>query len=382
MDVQGLGSLDVEDAVKHRYSAGAQAREDALCCPVDYDPAFLAVIPSEVLDRDYGCGDPSRHVQTGETVLDLGSGGGKIAFIAAQIVGASGRVIGVDMNDDMLALARGAQGPVAGAIGYSNVEFRKGRIQDLELDLAEVEAWLAAHPVRDLGTLEQFQDAVRRLRRENPLVASDSVDVVVSNCVLNLVAQDEKAKLFEEIHRVLKRGGRAVISDIVSSREVPGALRRNPDLWSGCISGAFQEEAFLAAFEQAGFHGITLEKRDATPWREVDGIEFRSVTVIAYKGKQGPCLDEGQALIYRGPFKQVADDDGHVFDRGVPTAVCGKTFGLLTRAPYLGAFHGLEPEVKVDPATAPPFACRGESTRRNAEGLVGPDPGLCASGCC
>lgn len=382
MNTPALGSLEVEDSVKQRYSAGAQAREEALCCPVDYDPTFLKVIPEEVLDRDYGCGDPSRHVREGEVVLDLGSGGGKIAFIAAQIVGASGHVIGIDMNDDMLALARQAQGEVAGAIGYANVEFRKGRIQDLELDLTEVEAWLAAHPVRGLNSLERFHEEVRRLRRERPLVASESVDVVVSNCVLNLVGQDEKAKLFEEIHRVLKRGGRAVISDIVSSREVPETLRRDPELWSGCISGAFQEEAFLAAFERAGFHGITLEKRDATPWREVDGIEFRSVTVIAHKGKSGPCRDEGQALIYRGPFRQITDDDGHVFDRGVPTAVCGKTFRLLTRAPYQDAFHRLEPVETIDPETAPPFACHGGSTRRSAEGLVGSGSDPCASGCC
>lgn len=382
MDVQVLGNLDVEGAVKQRYSAGAQAREEALCCPVSYNTAFLKVIPQEVLERDYGCGDPSRYLEVGETVLDLGSGGGKIAFIASQIVGATGRVIGVDMTDDMLALARGAQGEVAEAVGFANVEFRKGHIQDLSLDLERVEDWLAGHPIQDLRTLEQFQDEVRRLHQEHPLIPSESVDVVVSNCVLNLVGQDEKAKLFSEIYRVLRRGGRAVISDIVASRDVPESLRQDPDLWSGCISGAFEEEAFLAAFEQAGFHGIVLDKRDATPWREVGGIEFRSVTVIAYKGKEGPCRNEGQALIYLGPFKQILDDDGHQFERGVPTAVCGKTFRLLTQAPYEAAFHRLEPAEKVDPETAPPFPCGGGMTRRVSEGLVGSNPDPCATGCC
>jgi ubiquinone/menaquinone biosynthesis C-methylase UbiE len=382
MDMQVLGNLDVEDAVRQRYSAGAQAREAALCCPVSYDPTYLKVIPQEVLDRDYGCGDPSRYLKAGETVLDLGSGGGKIAFIASQIVGAAGSVIGVDMNDDMLALARGAQGQVAKAIGHSNVAFLKGRIQDLALDLSKVEAWLTAHPVRDLDSLERLQSELRRLRQEQPLVASESVDVVVSNCVLNLVGQEEKAELFRELYRVLKRGGRAVISDIVSSREVPEDLRQDPELWSGCISGAFEEEAFLAAFEQAGFHGMVLEKRDATPWQEVAGIEFRSVTVIAYKGKSGPCRDEGQALIYRGPFKQVLDDDGHLFDRGVPLAVCGKTFRLLSGAPYGDAFHPLEPAQRIDPETAPPFACDGSIHRRETEGLVGRSTDPCATGCC
>ena len=96
----------VEQSVVDRYGAGAQAVEAALCCPVDYDPRFLTAIPQEVLDRDYGCGDPSTNLLEGETVLDLGSGGGKICFIASQVVGATGRVIGVDMTDEMLDLAR------------------------------------------------------------------------------------------------------------------------------------------------------------------------------------------------------------------------------------------------------------------------------------
>src|SRR5688572_13415852 len=116
---------NVEFAVRQRYSAAAHTRVDTLCCPVEYDQNLLAVIPKEVLDRDYGCGDPSRHLRRGETVLDLGSGTGKICFIASQVVGPEGRVIGVDMNDDMLALARKHQPAVAFKVGYSNVEFRK-----------------------------------------------------------------------------------------------------------------------------------------------------------------------------------------------------------------------------------------------------------------
>src|SRR5215203_4588568 len=98
-------TLDAEASVRDRYSKAAVRREDALCCPIDYDPKYLDVIPSEILERDYGCGDPSAYLAEGETVLDLGSGGGKICYIAAQIVGAGGRVIGVDANLEMLALA-------------------------------------------------------------------------------------------------------------------------------------------------------------------------------------------------------------------------------------------------------------------------------------
>ncbi len=348
---------DVEQAVAERYSAGAQGVEAALCCPVDYDPRFLTVIPQEVLDRDYGCGDPSQHLGEGETVLDLGSGGGKIAFIASQVIGASGRVIGVDINDEMLALAESAKSAVADAIGYGNVEFRKGRIQDMRLDVRATEQWLAANPVTDLASLQDFEAETARQRVESPLVPDASVDAVVSNCVLNLVATDLKGELFREIFRVLRRGGRAIISDIVSDVEVPAHLQSDPELWSGCISGAFQEEAFLQAFEDAGFYGVTLEKRDSAPWQVVEGIEFRSVTVVAYKGKQGPCYDHGQAVVFRGPWKAVLDDDQHVYERGVPTAVCAKTFQILQGSPYGGQFELLEPAEAVDPETAPLFAC-------------------------
>jgi arsenite methyltransferase len=103
--------------------------------------------------------------------------------------------------------------------------------------------------------------------------------------------------------RVLKKGGRAVISDIVSDEEVPEELQNDPELWSGCISGALTEEGFLAAFENASFYGIQILKRDRDPWRTVQGIEFRSVTIEAFKGKQGECFERNQAVIYRGPFK-------------------------------------------------------------------------------
>src|SRR6267378_1713450 len=140
-------TLHFESAVGDRYSAAAQKKVDALCCPIEYDRQYLQVIPQEVLDRDYGCGDPSKHLHPGETVLDLGSGGGKICFIASQVVGREGRVIGVDINDDMLALARKHQHAVGDSIGHHNIEFRKGRIQDLSLDLERLDHELKARPI-------------------------------------------------------------------------------------------------------------------------------------------------------------------------------------------------------------------------------------------
>ena len=141
-------NADVRDGVQDRYGAGAQAVEAALCCPVDYNPQYLKIIPQDVLDRDYGCGDPSRYVREGETVLDLGSGGGKICFIASQIVGPKGKVIGVDMTDEMLALARENAPIIAERVGYANVEFRRGHIEDLKLDLDALDAWLKDNPVK------------------------------------------------------------------------------------------------------------------------------------------------------------------------------------------------------------------------------------------
>jgi arsenite methyltransferase len=357
----------VETVVKDRYREGATARVAELCCPVDYDPRYLAIIPDEVIERDYGCGDPSRHLRAGETVLDLGSGTGKICFIAAQVVGPEGRVIGIDMTPEMLEVARRNAPLVAARTGYANVEFRRGRIQDLGLDLDLLDGALASRPVLDSDGLFAAQALAEGLRRSQPLVADGSVDVVVSNCVLNLVADVEKRQLFAEIFRVLKSGGRAVISDIVSDEEVPDALRQDPELWSGCVSGAFTEAGFLAAFEAAGFHGIRILERPVQPWRTVAGIEFRSLTVEAFKGKQGPCWERRQAVVYKGPFKEVLDDDGHRMARGQRIAVCDKTYRLLQREPYQGMFETVEPLQMVPLDEAAPFDCTRTSVRRPRE---------------
>src|SRR5258707_15881675 len=209
-----------ETIVRERYAASAKSPEAELCCPVNYESEYLKVIPSEVIERDYGCGDPSRYVREGEIVLDLGSGTGKICFIAAQIVGPKGKVIGVDMTDEMLEVARRNAPIVAQRIGYANVEFHKGRIQDLALDLEKLDEALKKRPITDAASFLRADDLAEELRVKNPLVASDSIDVVVSNCVLNLVESKSKKTLFEEIFRVLKKGGRAVISDIVSDEDV------------------------------------------------------------------------------------------------------------------------------------------------------------------
>ena len=297
-------NIPIEDEVLARYARGAAAVEPELCCPTDdYEAHYLRALPREIIEKDYGCGNPSKWARAGDVVVDLGSGAGKACYILSQKVGATGRVIGVDFNDAMLELARKHQHEMAEKIGYANVEFVKQKIQDLSL-------------------------------------ADESVDLIVSNCVLNLVRAEDKRRLFTRMFRVLKRGGRAVISDIVCDKDPTPAIANDPKLWSGCIAGAFREDLFLTMFEEAGFHGMEILARQDRPWRVIDGVEFRSMTVRAFKGKQGPCIDGGQCVTYRGPWKCVSDDDGHNYQRGQPTPVCRKTHALLTdpHGPYAGQF--------------------------------------------
>jgi len=355
--------MNAESAVKNRYAGAAKALEPALCCPVQYDRHYLEIIPAEVIEKDYGCGDPSPYVKPGERVLDLGSGTGKICFIAAQVVGPKGRVIGVDMTDEMLAVARRNAPIVSERLGYSNVEFRKGRIQDLALDLERLDAELMRRPITDAASFIAADEMAEELRVTHPLIASDSIEVVVSNCVLNLVEPRSKGQLFNEIFRVLKKGGRTVISDIVSDEPVPEHLQNDPQLWSGCISGALPEIDFLKAFADAGFYGVQILKHDEKPWRTVEGIEFRSVTVRAFKGKQGPCFERNQAVMYLGPFKEVVDDDGHRMQRGKRHAVCDKTYQLYKKEPYREHFAFIDPREEIRPDQAKPFNCEGTRLR-------------------
>lgn len=365
-------TLDFENAVRTRYSAGARTAEPGLCCPsTSYDRQYLEVLPQEIIEKDYGCGDPTAWAEPGMTVVDLGSGAGKACYILAQRVGREGRVIGVDMNDDMLALARKYQRDIADKLGYDNVRFCKGKIQDLRTDVEVVEAWLKNHPISDAAGLDACQTFVRQIAGTQPLVESDSADLIISNCVLNLVRPEDKAQLFSEMFRVLRRGGRAVISDIVSDEDVPAAMMADANLWSGCISGAYREDLFLKAFEEAGFHGVQFVKYDSAPWQTVEGIEFRSVTVSAYKGKQGPCFEHNQAVLYKGPFSSVSDDDHHKYPRGVRIAVCKKTFDLLRSGPYQNDFVFIEPRETIEGDAAKPFDCRRTAVRsaRESKGL-------------
>jgi len=227
-----------------RYRMAAVNPEKDLCCPKGYSDADLEGLPEDTISLSYGCGNPTAFAELnpGETVLDIGAGGGIDCFIAAKKVGSSGRVIGVDMTDEMLKVANKNREKMAGVLGYDVVEFRKG--------LAE------ALPVEDC-----------------------SIDLVISNCVINL--SPDKKQVFREIYRVLKSGGRFSISDIVSDRPVPEEMRQDEELWSGCVSGALTKDDLLSAIREAGFKDILVEKM--SKWKEVNGIGFHSITIRGWK---------------------------------------------------------------------------------------------------
>ncbi len=287
--------------VREFYGNAADHPEEDLCCPVRPRPTDIEHIPPEVVERFYGCGSPviQADPRPGETTLDLGSGAGIDVFICARRVGPGGRALGVDMTDRMLAVAGEARKKVAANLGYDNVEFRKGFLEDL--------------PVEDA-----------------------SVDLVTSNCVINL--SPDKRRVFREIWRVLRNGGRFVVSDIVAEREVPAAKRQDPRLWGQCISGALTEEEFLAALERAGFHGIEVLEKFF--WREVDGYRFFSVTVRGWRHDRGEVSEGGkETAVYLGPHRAVVDDQGIFFPRGVPVPVDAATADRLRRPPYAGRFQ-------------------------------------------
>ncbi len=360
---------DIESAVLERYQEGARQQQPSLCCPTEYEGNYTKILPEEIIVKDYGCGDPTRYVHAGETVVDLGSGAGKNCYILAQKVGAEGKIIGVDFNDEMLSLARKYQGEMADKLGYRNTKFVKGKIQDLKLPLDKLQTWLQVNPINSVDKIAEYEAQCDRLRQEEPLIADNTVDVVISNCVLNLVRPQDKRQLFAEIYRVLKRGGKAVISDIVCDEDPTPNILNDPELWSGCIAGAFREDNFLKMFEDAGFYGIEILKREETPWQVIDGVEFRSMTVSAYKGKDGACWERKQSVIYKGPWKQVQDDDDHIFCRGERMAVCDKTYQIMTNAnsPYSKEIIGLPPYENIPLESATEFNCKVKAMRHPRE---------------
>ncbi len=303
------------DAVRDYYGTVLQNRHDLktnACCSADALPphvrAVLAEIDDEILDRFYGCGSPIPLGIEGCTVLDLGCGTGRDAFVAARLVGPEGYVIGVDMTKEQLAVAHRHIDSQTARFGYPtpNVEFRQGYIEDL----------------RGAG------------------IEDDSIDVVISNCVINL--SPDKPAVFDEIFRVLRPGGELYFSDIFADRRVPEAVANDPVLYGECLGGALYEEDFRRLLRDLGcldyrvtaHSPITVEDPELA--HRVGNIGFHSVTVRAFKLPdlvEDRCEDYGQVAYYEGTIPGVPHrfvlDDHHVFETGRPVLVCGNTAAML-----------------------------------------------------
>src|SRR5438874_8239193 len=231
---RGMAGTDIKEAVKEKHGQTALRVKSgrASCCDTDelgcnpitsdlYNASQVQQIPEEALLASLGCGNPTAlaRLNPGEVVLDLGSGGGIDVLLSARKVGPAGKAYGLDMTDEMLALARENQKKS----GLTNVEFLKGEIEKIPLP-------------------------------------DDSVDVIISNCVINL--SGDKDSVLREAFRVLKPGGRVAVSDVVVRGDVPADIRRSMELWVGCIAGALEETEYASKLRSAGFADIEVE-----PWR-------------------------------------------------------------------------------------------------------------------
>jgi len=264
-------------SVKDFYGRAAQATNSDIVNPFGPHEQALNIIPMESKARSYGCGSPvcDAEVRKGETLVDLGSGSGVECFVAAAEVGPEGRVFGIDMTDEMLALARSSQKSVAEKLGYDNLEFRQGYLENIPLE-------------------------------------DDAANVVISNCVINL--SPDKRATFHEIYRVLKPGGRLVVSDIVTDEVIPVSIKNNDKFRGECLGGALQQEQLLAMLRSIGFVGSELVKR--FPYRLEEGTRFYSLTFRCYKPAE---TDKQVEVIYRGPLNALAAENGQVLIKGKKT---------------------------------------------------------------
>jgi len=282
----GLG----HNSVREFYGQAAVAANEDIINPLAPAQAEADFIPGETRKRSYGCGSPVTDggPQEGETLVDLGSGSGVECFMASSAVGQGGKVYGIDMTDEMLHLANEARAEVAGRLGYANVEFRKGFLEQIPLD-----------------------DGV--------------ADVVISNCVINL--SPDKRMTYQEIFRILRPGGRVVVSDIVTDTAIPPGIRNNIRYRGECLGGAMQQEELVAMMEAAGFTSIRLLKR--FPYRQVEGMDFFSLT---YQAERPPFSAKAKGkvdVVYRGPFGAVHTASGILLVKGRRTSLPAAEVALL-----------------------------------------------------
>ncbi len=316
-----MDERDAHQTIRDYYGKVLKSTQDlqtSACCTAESMPAYLLAIlrelHPEVKDRFYGCGSPLPPALEGRTVLDLGCGSGRDCYLLSKLVGPRGHVIGVDMTDEQLAVARRHREYHAKKFGCANVEFRHGFIEDLNA--------------------AGIQDA--------------SVDVVVSNCVLNL--SPDKPRVFAEIFRVLKPGGELYFSDVFADRRVPAPLTQDPVLLGECLGGAMYIEDFRRVMSQVGCLDarVCASSRIALNHPEIERkaghIGFYSMTVRAFRlPLEDRCEDFGQVARYRGTLPEHPHafdlDDHHHFQTGKPMLVCGNTADMLSRTRYAPHFQ-------------------------------------------
>lgn len=306
------------DDVRRYYgevlSSSSDLKTGACCTSEAMPPALRTLLDDvhpEIKDRFYGCGSPLPPALDGMTVLDLGCGTGRDVYLLSRLVGPQGRVIGVDMTPEQLAVAHRHRTWHAERYGYreSNVELLEGYIEDL-----------AGCGIPDA-----------------------SVDVVVSNCVLNL--SPEKSRVFAEIDRVLKPGGELYFSDVFADRRIPESLRRDPVLLGECLAGALYVEDFRRLMQLLGYVDIRRVSSSPVPLfdAEIEArigmVNFTSLTLRAFKlPLEDRCEDYGQLATYRGSIAGLPHafvlDDHHRFETGKPERVCGNTFDMLARSRF------------------------------------------------
>ena len=307
--------------VQDYYGKTLQSSSDlqSNCCtasePADHIKKIIGEIEDEVLDRFYGCGSPIPESLEGLTVLDLGCGTGRDCYILSKLVGENGRVIGVDMTDEQLDVARRNQDKMAENFGYekSNVEFIKAIIEDLSA------------------------------------IVDASVDLVISNCVINL--STHKEKVFSEIFRVLKPGGELYFSDVYSDRRIPQHLRDDTVFYGECLGGALYYEDFRRMMMDIGCldHRIVSKSVIDLNNKEIEekagNIVFYTITVRAFKldSLEDECEDYGQVAIYKGDITHAENtfilDDHHQFEAGRPMLVCGNTAAMLEETRFATHFQ-------------------------------------------
>ncbi len=299
----------MKEIVQEYYGNTVKQTEDLeydACCTTDYDAELLKPLTDEVKSKQYGCGSPMPDAIFGHTVLDLGCGAGTDVFIVAQLVGEAGRVIGVDMTDEQLEVAQRNVAPIMKNLGYTkpNVEFIKGEIENLD-------------------------------------IPDNSVDCVISNCVINL--STDKTAVFSEIYRVLKPGGEFLISDIVADRRIPEALRADAKLYSECLTGADYEGDFIRRMRSAGFNDVRQTSRRKTK-DVIEMIHFYSVTYKGFKvAMEEKCEDYGQVAVYKGNMfgkhEAYALDLNHVFPAGLAVRICKNTADIIRQSRLNPFFH-------------------------------------------